>query len=174
MDELWLPITGFVGLYEVSNLGLVRSLNRMAPHFRSSKTHLLKGLVLKPRNLSTGYQLVSLAGKKHYIHRLVGLHFLECRDGYNQINHLDLNKQNNVASNLEWCDSKRNQQHAASHGIFNPYSNPRRAKKLSPELVAAIREARISGLTYEAIGKQFGINPETARGIIKLEHWKPI
>ena len=101
-SEIWKDIEGFEGRYQVSNLGRVRRADGrfLTPHI----------------NKSTSYFVVDLyrntVRKKCYIHRLVAATF--CR-GYFEgatVNHLDRNRQNNCASNLEWCTQAENNRHA--------------------------------------------------------------
>lgn len=117
--EIWKPIKGFEGYYEVSNKGRVKSLKRLIQ--RSYKSRPTKGFekpqkIMTPANNGKGYLWVYLAkeGKAYhkYIHRLVATAFVENSSvEKNQINHKDGNKQNNVASNLEWCTARENDLH---------------------------------------------------------------
>lgn len=97
--EIWKPISHFEGLYEVSNMGNVRSL------FRYKK-------VLKPAVSKAGYLTVDLFGDKNsmrrLVHRLVADAFIPNPDNLPQVNHKDENKQNNCVDNLEWCTAKYN------------------------------------------------------------------
>lgn len=95
MAEVWKPVAGYEGLYEVSNLGHVRSLYRYKKQ-------------LKPTASKAGYLLVDLKGKKFSVHRLIAIAFLPNPEGYPQVNHKDENKQNNCVENLEWCTAKYN------------------------------------------------------------------
>lgn len=115
-NEEWRPVKGFEGRYEVSNMGRVRSLDRLC--IRKYKDghitkHTIKGLLLKQRKNHGGYYLVSLSdGHRRYTtfqtHRLVALHFV---DGYKPglvVNHINEIKTDNRASNLEWCTYQYN------------------------------------------------------------------
>ena len=108
MQEIWKPIIGYENLYEVSNLGNVRSLDRTVKCH--SKTRLVKGKLLNQALRKNGYYTVTLCDsgrdKQMYVHRLVALHFVENPkpDEYNVINHKDENPKNNIYTNLEWCD----------------------------------------------------------------------
>lgn len=96
MNEKWRDIAGYDGMYQVSDLGRVRSLK------------FGKVRVLRPGKNGDGYLNVSLfKDKKHKtitVHRLVANTFIPNKDeSKNQVNHKDENKQNNRADNLEWC-----------------------------------------------------------------------
>ena len=114
MKELWKPITGFEGLYSVSNLGKVRSERRIVNSHEKGMPYsrAVGGLVLKPALDNYGYPILTLCkdGKKYTktVHRLVAIEFVQNPDGENNVNHKDENKTNNKASNLEWCSVKYN------------------------------------------------------------------
>lgn len=101
--EIWLPVKGYEGLYEVSSFGRVRSLNYM----HTGKTNLI-GVYEN----EGGYLYVCLhksGNKKNYlVHRLVAEAFIPNWFGDPQINHIDEDKTNNHIDNLEWCDAKYN------------------------------------------------------------------
>lgn len=98
MKEIWKDIDNYVGKYQVSNLGNVRRVN---------------GKVLKPQERGHGYLSVWLydghnRAKQVSVHRLVAQAFLPNPDNLLEVNHLDENKCNNMAENLEWCSHKEN------------------------------------------------------------------
>ena len=99
MVEIWRPIPGYEALYEVSNLGRVRSL------FRYKK-------MLKPSPITNGYLTVELwkdkQRKRIGIHRLVAMCFCENPDNKPFVNHIDETKTNNCADNLEWVTHVEN------------------------------------------------------------------
>lgn len=114
-SEIWKPIRGYEGSYEVSNLGNVRSLDRKyrgSNQFGSSFIFTKKGKLLKPKKRKDGYLSVALCNKqkaKHIsIHRLVALTFLSNPNNYPVINHKDEDKTNNNVNNLEWCTQSYN------------------------------------------------------------------
>lgn len=112
--EVWKDIEGYEGLYLVSNLGLVRSLERIEENLRKGKPYnrLHRGRTLKPIKHFTGYYLVTLnKGGEHHsmrLHRLVAQAFVPNPDNLPEVNHKDENKANNRADNLEWCDGSYN------------------------------------------------------------------
>ena len=99
--EIWKPVVGYEGLYEVSSFGRVRSSN-----------YQNKNKILKYDFVRSGYLRVTLCknGKtKHYlVHRLVAIAFLSNPENLPQVNHRDEDKQNNHVDNLEWCSAKYN------------------------------------------------------------------
>ena len=111
MEELWKPVPGFDGMYEVSNLGRVKSCKRT----RKSKAGSLSNVqerILKQRSDKNGYLEVALSkdGKLHYYrcHRLVADAFIPNPNHFPVINHRDEDVTNNVVDNLEWCSCSYN------------------------------------------------------------------
>ena len=112
MEEIWKDIEGYEGLYQVSNLGRIKSLDRYMNNKYGTKT-LKKGKILINSIIKrTGYLRVSLAKNGTFIskqvHRLVANAFLPNPNNYPIINHKDENKQNNNVNNLEWCTVEYN------------------------------------------------------------------
>lgn len=101
-NETWKPITGYEGLYEVSDYGRIRSLKR----------NTTNGVILKLCKDAHGYLKCSLTKdglqRTVRVHRIVGLTFVENPHDLPILNHKDEDKTNNTVSNLEWCDSKYN------------------------------------------------------------------
>ncbi|MBR3645557.1 MAG: NUMOD4 motif-containing HNH endonuclease [Lachnospiraceae bacterium] len=104
MEEIWKAVVGFEGLYEVSNLGKVRSL-----HWYGGDKIVERALVDRP----DGYKSICLSkngkSKIHLIHRLVAEAFLPKIEGKDFVNHKDENRSNNRVENLEWCNKSYNQ-----------------------------------------------------------------
>lgn len=120
MQEIWKDIEGYEGLYQVSNLGNVKSLSFGARNIR--KSNVAKFLKQSPTNC--GYYKVELYNngerKMMYVHRLVALAFIPNPEQKSQVNHIDGDKSNNVASNLEWVSSRENLKHATDTGLRTP------------------------------------------------------
>ena len=110
-EEIWKPVPGYEGLYEVSNLGRVRSVNRYVKS-KGESYWLRKGKMLSPAKDKNGYLKVNLScnGKNNIIrvHRLVAQAFLPNPDNLLEVNHKDEDKTNNRVENLEWCTAKYN------------------------------------------------------------------
>ena len=111
IEEIWRPIEGYEGLYEVSNTGRVRSLD-MYVKCGYGSYRLRKGKVLSPVIKDNGYLQVGLYYNGKYkmflVHRLVAQAFIENFDNLPEVNHLDEDKSNNSVDNLEWCDRSYN------------------------------------------------------------------
>jgi hypothetical protein len=105
--EIWKDIPSYEGLYQISNLGNVKSLYRIA-----NNNHIIYEKILKPQKNYNGYLIVNLYKnnrmKAKLIHRLVGKTFVDNPNNYNYINQIDKNKSNNNANNLEWCTQSYN------------------------------------------------------------------
>lgn len=121
MQEIWVDIENYEGLYQVSNYGNVKSLPN--PPYK-------KGKILKPTINSAGYYKVELykdgKSKIFYVHRLVALTFIPNFDNKPQVNHRNGNKKINDVSNLEWVSESENQKHAVLIGIHA--SSPMKGK----------------------------------------------
>lgn len=118
--EEWRAVAGYEGLYEVSNLGRVRSLDRVRtkPHPRNTSmtmTYIKKGRILKRKKLPCGYWIVDLWKDKRprtiSVHRLVAIAFIPNPDNLPEVNHIDENKENPVVTNLEWVTHEGNMRH---------------------------------------------------------------
>ena len=114
MQEIWKDIKGYEGLYQVSNLGNVKSLGRIT-YGGKYGTHKLKEKILKTTGTGKYYQVIlrkNSKNKSFYIHRLVGIAFIDNINNYSDINHKDGNTHNNNLNNLEWCTRSDNIKHS--------------------------------------------------------------
>lgn len=109
MTETWLAVAGFEGLYEVSDLGNVRSLDRTVN--RGGHQMRRSGKQLNPQESTGGYYQVSLAGQLFCVHRLVAVAFIR-GDRSLEANHKNGEKADNRAVNLEWLSHSENMKHA--------------------------------------------------------------
>lgn len=106
--EIWKDVEGYEGLYQVSNLGRVKSLERIIEHKGCyGGFYHVKGKILKPRTEKDGYFRIGLkkdrTQKFYRINRLVAKTFIPNPNNLPVVNHKDENKENNVWTNLEWC-----------------------------------------------------------------------
>ena len=167
VDEAWKPISGWEGLYEISNCGRVKSLARMT----STGNRSVSERVLK-HNVMKGYHCVTLQYdgrvKVYRVHRLVMDAFggKQPSEEY-QVNHIDGDKSNNSIDNLEWVTPKENTDHAFNSGL--------RPRKDRPETIEKKKESLIR--RYQRPGEREKVS-ENSKKMWKMrkergwESWK--
>lgn len=118
--EVWKDIKGYEGLYQVSNKGRIKGMDRtVSCHSKFKKSW--KGKIKVPYKNKNGYLLVRLhkkGGARAYsVHRLVAMAFIPNPKNYPQTNHISGVKTDNCVKNLEWCTMSYNHKHAYSIGL---------------------------------------------------------
>ncbi len=167
--EEWRAIPGYEGLYSISNLGRIRR--------DKGGVGCRAGRILVPVLTNWGYLRLSLwrngAIRNFRVHRLVATAFLgPCPDGH-EINHLDGNKLNNRADNLEYCTSKQNKQHATKLGLAAKGNNYPNAK-LSDALVKELRRRHAAGESYRTLAKICSVSFTTIFFAVTGRTWKHV
>lgn len=120
MTENWLPITGFEGRYEVSDLGRVRSVARLVRKVGRGGEEGLRRIRSRLIAMHTwgvqypGVVLVDADGtrSREMVHRLVAKAFVANPEARVRVNHIDADTRNAAATNLEWCNQSENVSHA--------------------------------------------------------------
>jgi len=140
MKEIWKRIKGFDN-YQISNKGNVIGIGNF---------------ILKSHISNAGYKLIVLTKenkrKCFLVHRLVALHFIENIYNKDYINHIDLNKLNNVSSNLEWCTAKENMRHAINNGrLDNSFKKSKERMHIIGKRYAKLNGLKLSGLSESVI-----------------------
>lgn len=141
-DEHWLPVVGFEGAYEVSNLGRVRSLNRVIQR-RDGRGMAVSGQILAPQATSRGAHLsVALSkGTRRYVHVLVLEAFVGPRPAGMEGCHGPAGVMDNRPCNLRWDSHRENMQDSLRHGT-NSFANrahcPRGHELVAPNLVLSV------------------------------------
>jgi len=114
-QEEWRQVVNYEGYYEISNLGNLRSVDRIV-RYKSSGTMLRRGRPMKQCKNKYGYMDVRLGKegveKAHLVHRLVAMAFLDNPEDKPQVNHKNGVKWNNCLENLEWSTLSENRLHA--------------------------------------------------------------
>lgn len=121
MDEIWVPVANYEGIYDVSSLGKIRTAKGKTTKTNYHGERKWKQRTLKQKTDKNGYKRVSLwkDGKEttELVHRLVLISFLGINKEKIYVNHIDGNPSNNYLTNLEWCTSQENLIHAFKHRL---------------------------------------------------------
>lgn len=174
MTEIWKDIEEYKGIYQVSNMGRIKSLERLTNgKLGSVKIHLEK--ILTPLNLTKGYQGVRLykdyIGKTLKIHRIVAKTFICNPNNLPQVNHINGNKKDNKVSNLEWCDNRYNMDHALDsllikRGFDKHFSN------FNSILFSTIQPLLDCGLTCKQLSLIYNVDRHTISTILSGKSYK--
>lgn len=173
-SERWLPVVGYEGLYEVSDMGFVRRLVFVNGNTNKPYAH---PRVLKRNKVSTGYLSVDLCKDntvtKHAIHRMVLTAFVgPCPTGMIAA-HGNGNPTDPRLANLRWATWSENETDKFLHGTdTRGQKNP--AAKITEDDVLAIREWRRFGGSLADIGAMFGISRTQVCAIARGRSWKHV
>lgn len=177
MEEEWRDIEGYENLYQISNLGRVKSLNRKSKISSVNRDKCfevkIKEKILKQELTRVDAYRVSLSKngevKRFLVHRLVALAFIPNPDKKPQVNHIDGNRKNNNSSNLEWVTRSENMIHAYKTGLQVPLKGElHQNTKLTDSDVEYIRNNYIAG------DNVFGARPMAKKFNISTDHLKAI
>ena len=160
----WKAVLGYEGLYEVSDMGLVRSVRNN----RNSRS----GHILAPSRRSK-YLCVTLSKdgvrRSALVHRLVIAAFFGDANG-RDVNHKNGNKDDNRLANLEYCTKSENERHKRAMLASKPGAGT--PAKLSAEEVALMRKLRDEGWTYKQLGERFGVCLSNAHAVCSRHTWR--
>lgn len=161
MQEEWKDIPGYINLYKVSSFGRVKGLK--------------SGKILRPGLGTNGYWLVVLSKngkiKTTYLHRLVAKIFIGPALNNLEVNHIDANRANNSANNLEYVTHKQNIAH--SNGLNRRDKEKAKSTKINKNLADEIRALYKTGsFNQQELADRFSLARNSISQIVNFYTWK--
>ena len=163
--EVWLPISGYAGLYSVSSLGRVRSEPKHVIR-RNGVVCPMSQKIMRPASGATGYLslgLVNASGERrtHYVHTLVLEHFDAPRPNGMEACHCDGDRQHNAIANLRWDTRSGNHADKNAHGTATA-GERHPMRKLDDKTVLEMRARRAEGASATRLSQEFNVSRMTA------------
>lgn len=174
-NEVWKDISGYENIYQISNLGRVKSLKR-----ELKNQHGKSNIIMKQRKNRDGYLRVNLKKDNKMkivnIHRLVAIHFIENITQLPVVNHIDGDKNNNTANNLIWCTAQENTIHAFKNGLtsINKGEKSKSAKLTENDVRNIYQKYFDKKISPSLIAKKYGVSRRCIEKIIRGETWKEL
>lgn len=176
MKETWKDIVGFEGLYQISNMGRVKVLEKKLKTRNGFAIRREK--IMKPVKKDNNYLFVRLTNKEGlkkclYVHRLVAIHFIPNPENKPDVNHKRSNKSDNRFFRLEWCTKSENLIHSFKQGTHIPTRGTiSTMAKLNETKVLQIKETYSQGGTsIRKLADQYGVHHSVIDGILKGKRW---
>lgn len=180
IDEKWVDIIGYEGIYQVSNFGRIKSLKRTFIKRKKGGGEMPVSMpesIRSKRLTSNGYIKIALwyNGKvKHYlVHRLVAFYFVPNPNKYKQVLHLDNNPSNARWDNLKWGTQKMNIQQAVTEGRWHIGSKNNKTK-LKESDIPKIRKLVSEKVPSRVIGEKFNVGHSAILSIKNNKTWSHI
>lgn len=155
----WKDIPGFDGEFQASACGKIRSISKPVA-------------ILTTYRRGHGYRHVIIDNKNFYVHRLVAKTFVSNPENKPQVNHINGNKSDNRAENLEWMTPRENMLHAVKNGLRGHCGESACNVKLSRSEVLAIREKHRDRIKIQDIAEAYGVHKKTIEAIVYRYTWK--
>jgi hypothetical protein len=166
MEEIWKPVVGYEGWYEISNIGRIKRTRRGLGTW--------SGRLIKHGMDKRGYRRVTLSrnGKieRFLLYHLVAIAFIGPREKGKEINHIDGNPSNNRVDNLEWCTRSEN----ALHAFRSLGRKPSYKSKIDEEQVRKIRLMIKQGCSQTYVRKIFGLSAGQVSRIHTRKRWASV
>lgn len=176
MNELWKDIPNYEGLYQASNMGNIRSLDKIVPKWNKPYKRKIKGRVLKKHKANGGYNVVALHKNKNQktykVSRLIGITWKDNPDNKPEINHKNSIRTDDRAENIEWCTRSENVKHSYDKGNANQKGEKNAYSKLTKKKVLSIRDKYDSGKYSQIeLSDMFNISKTTIHNVVKRKTW---
>lgn len=177
MKEIWKPIKGFEGHYEISNRGRVKALRRKIKV--GNQWNTFPQIIMSCPLDSDGYRIVGLhldgKAENKRVGRLVALHFISNPKKLPIVHHKDHDKTNDYMNNLQWVTNSENIQFAYDSGFANAVKGSRcGSSKLTEKDVRRIRRLAKAGAIHQDLRKEYGISTKNIHLIINRKTWKHV
>lgn len=183
-EERWLALFEYEGIYQVSNRGRIRSLDRWITN-KNDELQFISGKLLKLHRDRSGYFQVYLCHNYHVelksVHHIVAKSFLPPPEGKigSQLNcyclnHVDGNKHNNCHDNLEWITHAENQQHAIDNGLFNSSGSQTQSKLTEAQVLEIWELLAEKRLSDRQIALCFDVSTKTIQKIKHGKAWRKV
>lgn len=183
-EEEWRPIPGYEGRYQVSNLGRVRSLERLftvtgkrGVYVKRNPARMMRLKVSQPHRYLSVVLFREGQHREWLVHHLVLMAFVGPRPQGMVCNHLDSNRQNNTPNNLEWVTQFDNRQHSIRKGRWHPFllrGEKTSWAKLTATQVREIRARVAQGTSRSVLSREFGITLSTISDIVRRKNWRHV
>lgn len=176
MIEQWRPAVGFEGLYMVSDLGRVKSLQKIR---KNRYTYCVKGERILRQANKEGYLSVALADHgtptSFTVHIIVASAFIPNPNNYPEVNHKNGNKKDNRVFELEWITHQQNIKHAFDIGIKNQIGSKCPRAILNEDKVIEIRNKfRPLIYTRKMLSDEYGVSVATIKKVLNKSNWSHI
>lgn len=167
--EIWVAVENYEGLYEVSNMGRVRSMPRVIKR-KSGRLQEYPSVLLKGGYAGKGYRTVILCKDQiqnsHKVSRLVASAFIPNPDGRPEVNHKDGNKKDNSISNLEWSTHQENCLHRSRILKKNAGAESYKALFTREQVIEMRALYAAGGISYSDVARKYGHKIATVYGIL--------
>jgi hypothetical protein len=177
-NEIWKDIIGYEGYYQISNLGRVKSLDRIVDNRRGQ--FLRKGRFLKPYKSTKAYMLLGLCVngkmKAFTFHRILAKHFIPNPENKKEINHKNGVRDDNRLENLEWVTGSENIRHSFKVLKRKKMTGEKHPMhKLTESNVIEIKKIyNAGGISYKRLGEIYNVSDVTIGRVVRGDHWKTI